>query len=138
MTTEGIENQYIAAIDVIQPGDLVIILLIALGIFVLIQFMNGIINITTARYMRKQMELKNQMDIQNSADLAERFDGIHESIACIQDCIDTIHFDVQYLRDDVYDALKMDRREEGIPRKRGKYGPRKRKALEHKKTPPEN
>lgn len=137
MSSEELNQAYLNGADLIQPGDLVIILLVALGIFVLVQIMNGFVNIMTARNMRRNIKIQSEISEQeNRLRAEEREDIIHKFSQIIEvniDLDDKVDYLMTYFDDLRYNSEPKHTKS----KKRGKYGPRKRKEIEHKKTPSE-
>jgi predicted Holliday junction resolvase-like endonuclease len=121
--------------DMIQQGDFVIILLASLAIFVLIQLMNGIMNILTARFMKKRAQLEEQVREDEARLMAEQWEDVIVKFSEIMEKTLDLEEKLDYIIEniDVYKPETI-----VIPKKRGKYKPRQPKGLEHKKTPPES
>jgi len=109
-----------------------LVLICSLAFFVLCQIFNGIVNLCTARYMRKKSELQEKIredearsHYEQSERMIMRFNHISDRLNEAED-IATFRFE------EIMQALEeMPQQPIGI-KKRGKYKPRKPKAIEHK------
>ena len=135
MTMEELDFHYVNGWDIIQPEDFVHILLATISIIILIQIVNGIINILTARRFRKMAKLEQEIREDEARLMAEQWESVITKFSDIMEkCLDAdekLDFIIENI--DVFRAPEVI-----IPRKRGKYKPRKPKVIEHKKTPPES
>jgi len=121
-------------VRVVTEGELMLIVLAALGIFIAIQIMNGILNIMTARHLKKHALLRNEAQENENRIMAEQWENVIVKFSDIMESSIDAHDKLDYIMENL-DEFKNPIEEKS--RKRGKYKPRKPKALEHKKTPPE-
>ena len=117
--------------DVIQPGDLVFLLSIALGVFVLVQIMNGIVNILTARNMRKHALLQAQVKEDENRLMAEQWEAVIRKFSEIVEISLNNEEKLDYLIENMDDLFPKPEKKPKS-RTRGPYGPRKPKVIEHK------
>lgn len=117
--------------DIIQPGDIVIILLVALGIFVLVQIMNGVVNIATARHMKRQAKLQSELREDENRIMDEHWEDVIIKYSEIMEKLLENEGKVDFMLESLQDIEEVAK-----PKKiRGKYKPRKPKLLENKKSP---
>ena len=114
------------------------ILIIAIGFFVMIQLLNGIVNIITARHLKKittaQMEIRSEENILQSEQWQSVTLKLDDIVDYLNDAEHHRQVNFQYIMD-VLEDIPLPPKANNI---RKPYGPRKKKAIEHKKTPPEN
>ncbi len=103
-----------------------------LAIIIFIQIINGLTNILTAINMRKHAKLQAEVRKLEHDRLMECLDSINVKHAQIMDEMLNLDTNLYSLQEDVFSVV-LDRGQEGkVKKKRGKYGPRKRKEIEHK------
>lgn len=117
--------------DIAKGDNLVIFLLVAIGIFILIQIMNGILNILTARDFKKKVALESQIRAEESTYFAAQWENVLLNQTQIIKRLDILDTNLHALQDDVFDVIVGNAKEEK-PKKRGPYKSRKPKVLEHK------
>jgi hypothetical protein len=108
-----------------------------LAIIIFIQILNGFTNIVTAINIRKHAKLQAELRKLEHDRLMEQLDGINLKHAQIMDELLNMDMNLHCLQDDVFDVILSKGHAEKPKKTRGKYGPRKRKEIEHKKTPSE-
>jgi len=64
-----------------------------------------------------------------------RWKVVVEKLSNLEEEIGSVNLNLHYLQEDVFDIILKNAVEK---KGRGPYGPRKKKQIEHKKTPPEN
>jgi hypothetical protein len=134
MTMEELDFHYFDGWDIIQPRDFVHILLLTIGTIILIQIVNGIMNILTARHFKKMAKLEQQAREDEARLMAEQWESV---ITKFSDIIE-MNIDMNEKLDFLIENIEFPEPPEVIiPKKRGKYKPRKPKVLEHQKTPSE-
>ena len=126
----------------IQSGNAMFLLSIALGVFVFVQILNGIVNIMTARNMRKHALLQAQMKDreyialeQHQEDVIVKFSEIMDELIDARDEhaeLEKRLFIIEQSLNEICFIIAPPEERKIIPKPRGPYGPRKRKELAHK------
>lgn len=106
-------------------------------IIISVQVLNGLANILTAINMRKHAKLQAEVRKLEHERLMEHLDLINLKFSEIMDTTIDANEKLDYLLTYFDDLRDNSEPKPTKSRKRGKYGPRKRKEIEHKKTPPE-
>lgn len=136
MTREELGLYHLDGLDIIQPEDFMLILLIAIGIFVLIQIVNGIMNILTARQFKKMARREQEIRDDDARLMSEQWEEVIRKFSDIVEMNIETNEKLDYLEsyfDDLREASEViDQAQKIKTRKRGPYAPRKPKVIEHK------
>lgn len=127
---EEFNFHYFDGWDIIQSEDFVHILLMTIAIIIFIQIINGIMNILTARHFRKIVRVEQQIREDESRLMGEQWESVITKFSDIMEKTIDAEEKLDYIIEniEVYKPKMVI-----IPKKRGKYKPRKPKVLEHKK-----
>lgn len=119
-----------------------LLLSIAFGVFILVQIMNGVVNIITARTLKKHALLQAQMKEreyiameEHQEDIILKFSEIMDELIDASDEQDKLEerlFIIEQSLNEICCILAPPEERRVSPRPRGPYGPRKNKALGHK------
>lgn len=101
--------------------------LILLAFPSLILLLNSAMDLMRARSLIKLIKKRDEIHEQEWKQMIHCYGNIYEKL-------EELDARLESLQDDVFDVVI---KETGT-KKRGPYGPRKKKAIEHKKTPPTN
>lgn len=87
--------------------------------------------------MIKAMKKRDEIHENEWESLLVHLENISNRLSYIEEDMRTLRLNLRELQDDIFDVVIKN---EGVNKTgaRGPYGPRKKKQLEHKKTPPEN
>jgi hypothetical protein len=128
----------------IQSGKAIFLFSIAFGIFILIQIMNGIVNILAAINMKKHALLQAQMKEReyvamqaHREDIIFKFEEIMDELVNTRDQRDELSlriFRMEEYLNEICGFLTPPEEKKVRAKPRGPYGPRKRKAIEHKEN----
>lgn len=94
--------------------------------------------------MKKRAQLEAQIREDEARLMSEQWDSViikfsdvMEKLISLEGEIDFLSGNIKGLADDVFDVIIQNARDSSVKNARGPYGPRKKKTIEHKKTPPE-
>lgn len=123
------------------------LLSIAFGVFILGQIMNGILNIWTAKSLKKTALLQDQLNNNDhrmmcdyQEDVILKFSEIMDELIDARDEQTELErrlFVIEQSLNEICCILSPPEERRASPKPRGPYGPRKNKALGHKEDKPE-
>lgn len=101
----------------------------------MVQLVNGVVNIITARQLKKITESQAELRNQENALQAEQWESVIVKFSDIIDQTNTMEDANQLRFEEIMDHLDAIPYPEKATKKRGPYKPRQKKGIEHKKTP---